>query len=88
MHGALLDSEILADVYLEMIGGRQVALALVAETHVERGITITMVPARQRPVPLGSRLTDIEFAAHLKLVGTLGADALWGNYPSELVAAE
>jgi DNA polymerase III subunit epsilon len=88
LHGALLDSEILADVYLELIGGRQVALALVAETHVESGITITMVPARQRPVPLPPRLTDSEFAAHLKLVGTLGADALWGDYPAELAAAE
>ncbi len=29
LHGALLDSEILADVYLELIGGRQVALALI-----------------------------------------------------------
>ena len=88
LHGALLDSEILADVYLELIGGRQVALALVPETHVERGIQITLAPARQRPVPLPSRLTDIEFAAHLKLVGTLGADALWSNYPTEVAVAE
>jgi DNA polymerase-3 subunit epsilon len=88
LHGALLDSEILADVYLELIGGRQVALALVAESHVESGITVSVVPARQRPVPLPSRLSDAEFAAHLKLVGTLGADALWSNYPSEQVAAE
>ena len=88
LHGALLDSEILADVYLELIGGRQVALALVAETHVESGITVTIAPARQRPVPLPSRLSDAEFAAHLKLVGTLGADALWSNYPTEMAAAE
>ena len=88
LHGALLDSEILADVYLELIGGRQVALALVAETDEERGIQVTIAPARLRPVPLPSRLSDAEFAAHLKLVGTLGADALWSNYPSELAAAE
>lgn len=88
LHGALLDSEILADVYLELIGGRQVALALVADTHGERGINVTLAPARQRPTPLPSRLSDMEFAAHLKLVGTLGADALWSNYPSQLEAAE
>jgi DNA polymerase-3 subunit epsilon len=88
LHGALLDSEILADVYLELIGGRQVALALVPETRGERGIQVVLAPARQRPVPLPSRLTDIEFAAHLKLVGTLGADALWGNYPTEVAVAE
>ena len=88
LHGALLDSEILADVYLELIGGRQVALALLPELHAERGIQVTLAPARLRPVPLPSRLTDIEFAAHLKLVGTLGADALWSNYPTELAVAE
>ena len=80
LHGALLDSEILADVYLELIGGRQVGLALVAETRVQTGITVEIVPARQRPVPLPSRLTQAELAAHASLVGTLGADALWQTY--------
>ncbi|WP_421761785.1 DNA polymerase III subunit epsilon [Devosia sp.] len=80
LHGALLDSEILADVYLELIGGRQVGLALVAETHIEAGITIEIAPARQRPAPLPSRLTQAELAAHASLVGTLGADALWQSY--------
>lgn len=80
LHGALLDSEILADVYLELIGGRQVGLALVAETRVQTGITIEIAPARQRPLPLPSRLTQAELAAHASLVGTLGADALWQTY--------
>ncbi|MDB5538449.1 MAG: polymerase subunit epsilon [Devosia sp.] len=87
LHGALLDSEILADVYLELIGGRQVTLTLDAETHIEMGINVSFTPARQRPSPLPRRLTDSEFEAHLKLVGTLGADALWNSY-SELAAAE
>lgn len=87
LHGALLDSEILADVYLELIGGRQVTLTLDAETHVEMGINVGFVPAPQRPTRLPPRLTDIEFAAHLKLIGTLGADAIWNSY-SELAAAE
>ena len=80
LHGALLDSEILADVYLELIGGRQVGLALVAETRVQAGITIEIAPARRRPAPLPSRLTQAELAAHASLVGTLGADALWQSY--------
>lgn len=80
LHGALLDSEILADVYLELIGGRQVGLALVAETRIQAGITIEIAPARQRPQPLPSRLTQAELAAHASLVGTLGADALWQSY--------
>ena len=74
--------------WLADLGYGLLALALVADTHLESGITGTVGPARQRPVPRPSRLSDMEFAAHLKLVGTLGADALWGNYPTEQVAAE
>jgi DNA polymerase-3 subunit epsilon len=88
LHGALLDSEILAEVYLELIGGRQVALALVAETRITRVETISGFPvARPRPTPLPPRLTEIERAAHAVLVGTLGAEALWGVYlPTEAAA--
>lgn len=80
LHGALLDSEILSDVYLELIGGRQVGLALVAETRTQVDLAIRVEPARQRPVPLASRLTDAERAAHAALIRTMGADALWGSY--------
>ena len=83
LHGALLDSEILAEVYLELIGGRQVGLALVAETRTTRTMFAAVEPARQRPVPLAPRLTEAEHAAHLKLVGTLGADAIWLKYGSD-----
>jgi len=89
LHGALLDSEILAEVYLELIGGRQVALALVAETRISTVDAIASLPvARQRPEPLPSRLTDAERQAHEALLGTLGADALWGVYrePEDAVA--
>ncbi|MHB1102520.1 MAG: DNA polymerase III subunit epsilon [Devosia sp.] len=81
LHGALLDSEILAEVYLELIGGRQVALALVAETRVTRVETVSGFPvARPRPAPLPPRLLEAERAAHALLVTTLGAEALWGAY--------
>src|SRR6478736_6239277 len=63
LHGALLDSEILADVYLELIGGRQVGLALVEETRSIR-VEFKATPARPRPVPLPSRLSDAEREAH------------------------
>ena len=57
LHGALLDSEILADVYLELIGGRQVALALVEETRIGRQRELVhFQPAAQRPMPLPPRL--------------------------------
>lgn len=85
LHGALLDSEILAEVYLELIGGRQVALSLVAETtRVSQPESAGGVPiARQREIPLAPRITAEEIAAHLAFVATLGADALWGNYLKE-----
>ena len=87
LHGALLDSEILAEVYLDLVGGRQTGLALVTETHIEIGVAIQYAPARQRPVPLARRVSEAEIEAHLKLVATLGDDALW-RYYEDRVAAE
>lgn len=81
LHGALLDSEILAEVYLELIGGRQVALALVEDVRAAAADVATGMPvARQRPAPLPPRLTDAERQAHALLVASLGAAALWGPY--------
>lgn len=88
LHGALLDSEILAEVYLELIGGRQVALALVAETRLAQVETISGFPvARPRPVPLPERLSEAECAAHALLVKSLGAEALWCAYLEVVEAA-
>ena len=88
LHGALLDSEILADVYLELIGGKQVSLALVAETHVDRGAAIRYAPARQRPTPLPRRISEAEIDAHLKFIAAFGDDALWKYYEDRVEAAE
>jgi DNA polymerase-3 subunit epsilon len=81
LHGALLDSEILAEVYLELIGGRQVALSLVTESTIvlpQSGARTWT--ARPRPIPLAARITDAEIAAHEALVATLGKDAIWAAY--------
>lgn len=88
LHGALLDSEILAEVYLELIGGRQVSLGLVAESQIEVSASVTFTPARKRPVPLAPRLSDAELKAHAVLVGELGTDAIWVQYAEAAVAAE
>lgn len=81
LHGALLDSQILAEVYLELIGGRQVALTLVADSGAAavEGLDGVYV-ARQRDIPLAARLTPADIEAHLSLVASLGADALWAAY--------
>ena len=87
LHGALLDSEILADVYLELIGGRQVALALVEEARLPVGGPLTPRPARQRPTPLPSRLDAPQLAAHAGLIKSMGETALWGYYRDDETAA-
>lgn len=78
LHGALLDSEILAEVYLELIGGRQpdFALSVVAEVTVGAETGAEWRP-RPRSVPLPPRITEAEAAAHAAFVATLGEGALW-----------
>ena len=76
-HGALLDSELLAEVYLELIGGRQTALVLEA-TRVKRTTTVIAGPIDlQRPSPLPPRLTEAERQAHAAFIAGLGENALW-----------
>ena len=76
-HGALLDSELLAEVYLELIGGRQTALVLEATVTKKVSTVVAAQIAQQRPVPLPPRLTDDERAAHAAFVASLGDHALW-----------
>jgi DNA polymerase-3 subunit epsilon len=89
LHGALLDSQILAEVYLELIGGRQVGLALTPEeeVHVSEAIFVRQ-PARQRPVPLATRLDATVLEAHSALLKTLGPEPLWHYYEAMEQAAE
>ncbi|WP_114966989.1 DNA polymerase III subunit epsilon [Alkalilacustris brevis] len=84
-HGALLDSEILAEVYLELIGGRQPDFALGAAGQPEVGGGRADAAGqgwrpRPRPVPLPPRLTGEEATAHAEFVAGLGEDALWKKF--------
>ena len=79
-HGALLDAEILAEVYLELIGGRQAQLGL-AESGGRRSNGGGRAGAvRTRPVALTPRVSDGERAAHREFVESLGENALWRIY--------
>lgn len=81
LHGALLDSEILADVYLELVGGRQPDLVLSQNSKTTKGAGSdgsTWRP-QPRPIPLPSRVSEKEKAAHDEFVAALGSDALWGK---------
>jgi DNA polymerase III subunit epsilon len=79
-HGALLDSELLAEVYLELVGGRQTALSLKSNVAVKRVVGAARIATR--PTPLAPRLTDAERDAHTKLVEELGEAALWRTAPN------
>src|ERR1700758_3208133 len=71
-HGALLDAELLAEVYVDLIGARQSQLILASEAREIRIGVSGDVPRRQRPVPLGSRITDADREVHRAFVATLG----------------
>lgn len=82
LHGALLDSEILAEVYLELIGGRQPDFGLAtakAPTRTTATVETGWKP-RPRPIPLPPRLTDAEAAAHEAMIRSLGDKALWRRH--------
>ena len=79
LHGALLDSEILAEVYLELIGGRQPDFALAAGMgeQTASGGGPSQWRAPPRPAPLAPRITSEEAAAHAAFVEELGEETLW-----------
>jgi len=78
-HGALLDAELLAEVYVELIDAKQAALVLVeaVETPDSRQ---GAAAGRQRPQPLPPRLTAAEQEAHRAFVEALGGETVWSDY--------
>ena len=81
-HGALMDSLLLADVYVELLGERQAALMLGADDKSQAGGAAGRRKGKtpQRSKPLPTRLTDGEIQAHRAFVATLGEDAVWWHY--------
>lgn len=75
-HGALIDAQLLAEVYLELSGGRTRALDLTGQGSSGSGEV--SFPARAaRPAALPPRLTEQERAAHLEFIGELGGKSIW-----------
>ncbi|AYD03113.1 DNA polymerase III subunit epsilon [Neorhizobium sp. NCHU2750] len=85
-HGALLDSELLAEVYIEMNGGRQAALGLVGteqavvETEAEEDVVVS---SHIRPRALPSRLKEDDRAAHAAMLASMKGKAIWQKYRPE-----
>src|ERR1044072_1318445 len=79
-HGALLDAELLAEVYIDLIGARQSQLILASETH----ITITRAPGetprRQRETPLAPRVSDADREEPRAFIATLGDKPIWNDF--------
>ena len=79
-HGALLDAQILAEVYIELLGGKQADLGLVAgPSPAARGPAL-LGDAVLGPRPVRTRLTDAEREAHAAFIATLGEAAVWREY--------
>jgi DNA polymerase III subunit epsilon len=84
-HGALLDSELLAEVYIEMIGGRQTALGLGVEVTAgsqdnDDFSDDVVVAILERPRLLAPRLSGAETQAHDALIAKLGTKGVWSKY--------
>lgn len=77
-HGALLDSQLLAEVYLELNGGRHRAFEFGRSRHGQADSDFGSGRARQRPQPLKSLLTDEEKARHEAFTREIGAAEKWG----------
>ena len=84
-HGALLDSELLAEVYIEMIGGRQTALGLgvaasAGSANDADEADDVILAVLERPRPLAPRLNTAEAEAHDALIAKLGTKGIWSKY--------
>ena len=79
-HGALLDAELLAEVYVDLIGARQSQLILASETREIRVGVSGEMPRRQRVAPLAPRVSNVEREAHRAFVATLGDKPIWMDY--------
>lgn len=81
-HGALLDSLLLAEVYIELLDERQARMELAANSGLAAGSSQAArnAPAKPRPRPLPNRITEAELKAHASFIETLGQEAIWRRY--------
>jgi len=82
-HGALVDSLLLAEVYIELLGARQAAFVELATGSSPLGGEIAPLQrgnALQRPSPLQSRLSEELEKAHAEFVASLGENAIWKRF--------
>jgi DNA polymerase III subunit epsilon len=79
-HGALLDAEILVEVYCELTGGRQRSLVFGEGLGDAEARVVAAIP-RSGPRPVrASPVERSETNAHLRYIESLGPDAIWFRY--------
>lgn len=78
-HGALLDAELLAEVYVELIGARQAQLVL-SQTAAPILVPGAPIVIRERPAPLVPRISVADQEAHRQFIASLGEAAIWRDY--------
>jgi DNA polymerase-3 subunit epsilon len=86
-HGALLDAELLAEVYLELIEARQAQLGLETVTATPVAAAAAAA-ARRRATALSARITEEERTAHRAFVDALGPQAIWLDYVEQSAARD
>ena len=79
-HGALLDSELLAEVYIDLIGARQSQLILADEAPAQRTGSINDAPRRQREIALTPRVTEQDRTEHRAFIAQMGDKAIWNEF--------
>lgn len=81
LHGALLDSELLAEVYMELMGGRQ--MNMMGDEAGGNGLASDIhhaVKQQMRPKQLATTLTEAELKAHKEFIAEeIGAEAIWNQ---------
>ena len=82
-HGALLDAEILVEVYGELLGGRQKSLVFAAPGAESRVAARAVTRIVERTRVIGPLITASEREAHTRFVETLGEQAIWRRYSAE-----
>ncbi|MGF1650481.1 MAG: DNA polymerase III subunit epsilon [Hyphomicrobiaceae bacterium] len=76
-HGAIVDSLLLAEVYVELLGIKQSTLGLDQQSNARTRAVQGTVNYGARPRPLKPRLSSTDRERHAALVASLGPDAFW-----------
>ena len=79
-HGALLDAELLAEIYVELIGARQATLGLANSFDGMVPRADGVMAARERTIALAPRVTPAERQAHRAFIASLGEASVWQEY--------